>query len=75
MARLNVYAGDDEEKKQIDTNLSEVTKLLGLETYKGASSSAFVRWLGKQIPHDVANALRVLREKEMQDKLDAMRKG
>lgn len=74
MASWNIYAGNKEEKQQMDNNLSTVSELLDLDTYKGASSSALIRWLGKQNPAAVAKALQSLREIELKNKIDMIRK-
>ncbi len=74
MANLNVYAGSTEEKQEINENLSNVAKSLGLDTYKGASASALIRWLGQQDRAELAEALRPLRQREFQAKAEAMGK-
>lgn len=75
MASWNIYAGSEEEKQQANSNLSQVSALLDLDTYKGASSSAFIRWLGKQDPQDVARVLFSLRKGELRNQINTIKGG
>ena len=73
MSNLNIYVGSKEERDTVDSALSAVTALLELETYKGPTSASLVRWLGRQEPDALAEALRPLRRKELQAKVESMR--
>jgi hypothetical protein len=74
MSNLNIYVGSSDERDTVDSTLSAVTALLELETYKGATSASLVRWLGKQDPGALAEALRPLRRAELQAKVASMSK-
>lgn len=59
MARISIYVSDEDQQQTSDT-LNSVAQLLGVSSYKGATASALVQWLGKQDPQALADALRPL---------------
>lgn len=73
MARVGIYFPDGKDKESLKT-FEEVAKRLDTTSYKGATASAFLQWLGEQSVDELVEALKPLRAKSLRDEADRLEK-